>query len=106
MKKKLEKKVYRGGCMHCPGNEDRLPLNTVLYYGFGGYSVRKNGKHFWAGDPQGEWDSFPTLQKFENMARKIKAKWEVVLDNPLRGATWRRKGKNEWILVETNLGFA
>jgi hypothetical protein len=96
----------RGGCLCCPRTEDTLPLNTRLYYGFGGYSVLKNGKHFYSGDPQGEWKSFPTLRKFENIARKIKAKWEVKLDNPLRGATWRRKEKNLWILIESNNGFA
>lgn len=92
--------------MLCPQTEETLPLNTVLYYGFGGYSVQKNGKHYFKGDPQGVWDSFPTLRKFENLARKVRAKWEIVLDNPLRGATWRRKGKNNWVLIETNQGFA
>jgi len=103
---KKEIKHFRGGCPHCPGTDDLLKLNTVIYNGFGGYSVRKNGKFFWAGDSNGEWKSFPTLKKFENLARKTKAKWEIVLDNPLRGATWQRKGKNRWVLTKTNLGFA
>jgi hypothetical protein len=103
---KQKKEIFRGGCPHCPGTEDLLDLKTRLYQGFGGYYVKKNGKLFFAGDPNGKWKDFPTLQKFENLARKSRAKWEVILSNPLRGATWRRKGKNEWALVETNLGFA
>ena len=106
MKKIKEKKVFRGGCMQCPGNEDVLAMDTVLYNGFGGYSVWKNRKHFWSGDPSGVWDSFPTLRKFENKARKEKARWEVKLDNPLRGATWLRTKDGVWTLIETNLGFA
>lgn len=48
---KKEKKLIRGTCLCCPGSEDLLPLNEVLYNGFGGYSVHKNGKYFWSGDP-------------------------------------------------------
>jgi len=106
MKEVKDKKVFRRGCMQCPGNEDVLAMDTVLYNGFGGYHVKKDKKFYWAGDPQGKWESFPTLRKFENLARKEKGTWEIVLDNPLRGATWRRKGNDEWVLTETNLGFA
>ena len=103
--KKKEKKM-RGGCLNCPGSPDLLPLDTVLYYGFGGYTVRKDGKDYWAGDPQGKWESFPSLTEFEKIARRVKGSWEVALDNPLRGAVWRRKGKDTWVLIETNQGFA
>lgn len=106
MEKEKEKKVFRGGCMQCPGSHDVLAMDTVLYNGFGGYHVKYGGKFFWAGDINGEWESFPTLRKFENMARKKPGKWEVVLDNPLRGATWRRVGNDHWALTDTNQGFA
>jgi len=99
--------IYRGSCLHCPESEDVLAMDTVLYYGFGGYSVRKNGKLFYEGDPAGEWESFKTLKQIERQAKKEpKAKWEVKLDNPLRGATWQRNKNGEWILKETNQGFA
>lgn len=104
--KEKKKKIYRGGCVHCPGSQDLLALDTVLYYGFGGYEVRKNGKLFFMGDPNGKWEDYPTLNKFEKVARKVRAKWEVELNNPLRGARWQRKGKDKWVLTETNLGFA
>jgi hypothetical protein len=99
-------KHYRGGCLCCPSTEDLLPLDTVLYNGFGGYQVQKNGKVFYQGKPDEEWGDYKKLNVFEKLARKEKGKWEIILNNPLRGATWRRKGKNEWILVETNQGFA
>ena len=95
------------GCLNCGGTEDILPLNTVLYYGFGGYAVYKNGKHFYSGDPQGEWKSYKKLLYIEKIAAKsMKAQWEVRLDNPLRGATWRRRAEGVWVLTETNRGFA
>ena len=104
--KKKEKQIYRGGCPNCPGSEDVLTMNEVLYNGFGGYSVYKNNKHYYEGDPQGEWESFKILKDIEKVAKKEKGSWKVVLNSPLRGATWRRNKKGQWILKETNLGFA
>jgi len=94
----------------CPTpTDDKLKMNTVLYYGFGGYTVKKNGELFYEGDPQGEWDSFKKLRDIEKEAKEEpKSKWEVILYDPLNGATWTRNRlkKGEWILTETNEGFA
>ena len=104
---KEEKKIYRGDCPSCPGNEDYLSMDTVLYNGFGGYYVSKDGEEFYSGDPNGEWESFKTLKEIELEARINPGKWKVILNNPLRGATWERNNKTcRWILKETNLGFA
>lgn len=106
-KSKVGEKIIRGGCLHCPGNEDILAMDTVLYNGFGGYNVQKDGDIFYVGDPNGEWESFKTLAEIEKEAEKSpNSKWQVILNNPLRGATWERNEKGEWILIETNLGFA
>lgn len=107
MKKKIEK-IHRGTCLCCPQTENNLQLETVLYNGFGGYHVERDGEIFYSGDSQGEWDSFKKLQDIENEAQKDPHRiWKVVLNNPLRGATWGRKETTgEWILLETNQGFA
>lgn len=97
---------HRGGCLHCPKSEDTLSLNEVLYNGFGGYAVYLNDEVYFEGDPNGDWESFPTLRKFETEARQTPGKWEVVLNNPLRGATWLRTAEDKWTLTETNQGFA
>jgi hypothetical protein len=102
-----EKKPFRGGCMHCPGSEDILQMDTVLYQGFGGYYVRKNGEiHYW---PKSDlkWEEFKTLSDIElEAATDPNHKWEVVLDNPLGGATWERHADKQWHLTDTNMGFA
>ncbi len=104
---KKEKLQHRVGCLCCPGTEDVLSMNTVLYYGFGGYTVYKNTKVFYEGKHDQEWEEYKTLEQIEIEARKSpRSKWKVVLDNPLRGATWKRNSKGEWILIETNAGFA
>ena len=104
--KEKTKIIHRGGCIHCPQSNDVLAMDTVLYNGFGGYRVLFNKGLYYQGDPNGEWESFPTLRKFEMEARKKEGRWEIVLDNPLRGATWFRTSKDVWTLMETNQGFA
>jgi len=101
-----EEKIHRGSCLNCPSSEEILDMREVLYNGFGGYSVWKNNKLYYSGNPQGEWESFKTLKDIEKIAKKEKGNWKVVLNNPLRGATWRRNKVGQWILKETNKGFA
>lgn len=97
----------RGGCMHCPGNHDLLELDTVLYNGFGGYAVSKNGVNYYCGEPDQEWESFKTLQDIENEAVKDpEADWRVELNLPLRSGEWQRHGDSEWVLIDSGLGFA
>lgn len=102
-----DEKPVRGGCIHCPGSQDLLAMDEVLYNGFGGYSVSKDGKHFYSGDPNGEWDSFKTLADIEVSAKKEpESDWRVRLDNPLRDAEWQRQGDDQWVLIKSGLGFA
>lgn len=93
--------------MHCPGSQDHLAMDEVLYYGFGGYTVYRNNKVFYEGEPDAEWEKYKTLKDIEKSAKKEPtARWKVVLNNPLRGATWRRNKEGHWVLKETNMGFA
>lgn len=104
---KKEKTIYRGGCINCPATESFLSLDTVLYNGFGGYHIEKDGEIFYVGDANGDWDSFLTLEEIEKRAQKNPQHvYKCILDNPLRGATWVRNNKGTWLLKETNQGFA
>jgi hypothetical protein len=101
----MKKEIHRGSCLNCPQTEDLLPLNTELYQDFGGYSVKRDGEYYYSHiNRKGR---CPTLKHFEIIARaNPEYKWEIILDLPLRGATWERKEKNKWVLTETNIGFA
>lgn len=104
---KTKKEHTRGGCGCCPRTGDILGIDTVLYNGFGGYHVEKDGQTYYQGDPNGEWERFKTLAQIEEEAKKDPhVLWKVILNNPLRGAVWGRKENGEWILLETNQGFA
>ena len=101
----MTKEIHRGGCLHCPGSQDVLSPDTVLYNDFGGYTVKKNGDLFYEG-MAGDWESFETLAGIEKTAKENPGHWTVTLNSALRGATWTRNVYGEWILTETNQGFA
>ncbi|MFH1603472.1 MAG: hypothetical protein ABIH03_06160 [Pseudomonadota bacterium] len=105
------------GCMNCGGGEMMLAsadpkvikasMHTRIYNGFGGWRISKDDKTVFMGDPQGEWEDFPTLMKFENMARKEPdSDWRAGCHLPLRSAEYQRQGHNLWVLVESGMGFA
>jgi hypothetical protein len=98
--------VFRGGCLCCPGSEGMLAMDTVLYNGFGGYTVERDGELFYMGDPNQKWERFKKLRTIEKVAAcDPKHQWRVTLLNPLRGATWERH-RGKWHLIDTNMGFA
>lgn len=106
MKTENPKLAHRGGCSCCPRTEDVLSLDTVLYWEFGGYEVLKDGEVFYRqSGPKAK-----TLAEIEKKIEKTNCKegtrWLVILDRPLRGATWERKEPGRWILIDTNPGFA
>ena len=103
------------GCLNCGGGEMRgktkkkitASLKTRIYNSFGGWHITKNGKVVYEGPIDGDWTDYPTLMKFENMARKDpNHDWRAECDLPLRSATYQRQGKNEWVLVASGKGFA
>lgn len=99
------------GCGNCGGSEMRQKakekitarMNTRIYGGFGGWTITKNGEVVYFPPDNKEWGDYPTLMKFENMARKDPDNdWRAELYTPMRGATYQRQGKNEWVLIATN----
>ena len=95
-----------GGCPTCPSTLDILEMDTVLYQGFGGYHVEKDGVIFYHPDSDLKWEDYKTLADIEKIAKTTtKSKWKVILNNPLRGATWERYG-GKWRIIEHNNGFA
>lgn len=107
-KKKILKpiKPHRVGCLCCPGAKTVLPMDTVLYYGFGGWMITKDGEMFFHEEVDKEWEENRTLQYIENKAkRSSKSDWRAILDTALHGEVYQRQ-RGKWVLVEQNLGFA
>lgn len=101
------------GCMNCGCGEMKAGPNAILarmdtriYNGFGGWTIKKDNEIIYVGDANGKWESFPRLMKFELMARKSPGDWWAECFLPLREAYYQRQGKNRWVLVKTGPGFA
>ena len=102
------------GCLNCGGGEMKrghgkitANLRTRIYNGCGGWTITKNKKIVYAPHGDLEYNEYPTLMKFENMARKDPYNdWRAECMLPLRDATYQRRGKNEWVLIKFGRGFA
>lgn len=104
-----DKDKIHHGCLNCGGTSIHLDLKTVLYNSFGGWSITKDGKHFFAENPAKEkpFNKYKKLKAIERLAKQDpKHDWRAILFNPLRGAVYQRQGDGVWNLIESNQGFA
>ncbi len=96
-----------GGCLCCGGTKNILSLDTQLYNGMGGYSVKKNGELYYQASIDDEFDGCKSLQDIENEAiKEPDADWRVIVYLPLRGGSYQRQAPGHWVLYEQNEGFA
>ncbi len=99
------------GCRNCGDTQTIAPLDMVIAVGFGAAYATKDDQTIYdemevmhAG---GEWDDFWPLSKVEELAKADPDHdWRVVMHGPLRGRTYQRHGDGEWVLIESNEGFA
>lgn len=95
------------GCMNCGYTDSKLPMRTRLYYGFGGWTITKNGETYFSEDILTPYEKIKTLSYIERRAKlEPDADWRAVLYLPLRYAVYQRHGDSKWMLVETGNGFA
>jgi len=81
-------------------------MNRRIGVGFGLACVEKDGRLVYIEHNQ-EWKDLPTLMRFENIARKDPDHdWRVKLHTPLHGEEFQRHSKNNWVLIDSNGGFA
>lgn len=106
MKKLKPIKKKHSGCLCCSVLGHQLPLDTVLYMGFGGWTITKNGKHYFSEDVDKEFEQMKTLAFIEKKAkRESSSDWRAVCDTPLHGEVYQRQ-RGKWLLVKENMGFA
>ncbi len=106
-----KEKPYEGkphqGCLNCPPVTKKAKMYIPVSVGFGEASVTKDGEVIFRETPEIEWKDIPTLMTFENMARKDpEHDWRLTLYAPLRGRVYQRHGKTNWVLIESDKGFA
>lgn len=99
------------GCLICGLLPIKLPMNYKLIEGFGDNYITKNNKIFFRSDSwdgtKESWKKARTLMWIENKARKDpNADWRVINIAPLHGEVYQRQGRNNWVLVKKDKGFA
>lgn len=94
----------RNPCACCPPIPVKLPMNAPIAVGFGIACVTRNGKLIW--EETNKTRRPHTVQWAERKARKSRGDWRIILHGPLHGETYQRQGKNNWICIEQNRGFA
>lgn len=111
-KKKTGKKLKAlpgalNGCLCCPPILAKFNLRNRIAIGFGYAAVECDGKMIWSEGPDTEFDECWTGMRAENAARRRRrGDWRIIIHGPLSGRTYQRHGKNNWVLVEKNQGFA
>lgn len=95
-----------GGCLCCPPKPLVLDLDRELHPGFGMVYVIRDGQCVWPwGDEHSHEDI--TGRKVEEYVRDSSdALWEIKVDGPLFGCTYRRIDPDTWTMIEKNQGFA
>lgn len=106
--KPIEAKDLRIGCLNCSTACLKAPLDMEIAVGFGDAFVTKNGTIIYDGEKAyREGKTVKKVKYFENLARKEpKADWRIIKNGALHGETFQRQGKNNWVCIESNQGFA
>ena len=92
------------GCLCCGHTPALLPLETVLYQEFGGWTITRNGKIYYCAEQD---EKAKTLADIEKIAAKDSNNdWRADVLLPLREASYQRQDDKKWVLVRTGLGFA
>lgn len=92
------------GCLNCGSKPLRVKLNVRLHPGFGVTTLQRDGETV---EQFFDYEDCPTFRRFENVARKDpEHDWRVKVDGPLSDVTYQRHDLNEWVAVESGMGFA
>ena len=107
-KKPVKAKELHIGCLNCSTACLKLPLNREIAVGFGSAFVKKNNKIIYDGEmAYRDGKRIKRVRYFEKLARKSpQVDWQIILHGPMHGETFQRQGKNNWVCVESNRGFA
>lgn len=107
---KVAKRDVHIGCLTCSTVPDSriADMDTLIAVGFGSAYATKNGDIIYDGERDfAERGDAKTVADIEKLARKEPdADWRIVKYGPMHGETYQRQGKNMWVMVESNDGFA
>lgn len=101
-KPQIKEEELHLGCLACSTASLTLSMDRVLATGFGMVAVRRDGVCIWSDD-----DPEKTAQEFEDLAAgDPDHNWQIEFVGPMHGETYQRHGKENWVCIASNEGFA
>lgn len=98
----IDPKEIHIGCLTCSTAAPTLRMNRIMATGFGQVTVTKGDEMIWSGD-----DPEREASEFEELAAKDPDHdWRIEFVGPLHGETYQRHGKENWVCIASNAGFA
>ena len=95
------------GCLNCSTAKRVVTMRTQVR--FVDDTITRDGVLVYQGDDNKDMGNTqcPTLMRFENMARKDPDHdWRYEHYTAMHGELYQRQGKNQWVLVDSNKGWA
>lgn len=98
------------GCLNCStAGHDVAPLDMWIAVGFGEAHVEKDGKTVWS-ETRDAFDDESKLWTVADAEREAAKDpdhdWRIEKYGPLHGEVYQRHGPEQWVLIESNMGFA
>lgn len=95
------------GCMNCRKAGHLAPMDMLVGVGFGQAQLLKDGVVMYDEINVTDDDGYLSVEGAEAMAAvDPDHDWRIVINAPLHGETYQRHGKAQWVLVDSNRGFA
>ncbi len=102
-------------CLCCPPIRDTLPMSAVVAVGFGDASLTRDGEVLYSEGHAGFADETAHIRKHDDLTveqaeiialSNEDADWRIHLHGPMHGEVYQRQGRELWVLVEQDRGFA
>ena len=95
------------GCLNCGTPPPMFPMDRRIAVGFGCAALFRDGVQVWTEEPDTKWEDCLTGQQAEDMAAADPDHdWQIMIHGPLSGRTYQRHEPGQWVMIESNEGFA
>lgn len=96
------------GCLNCSTAALEAPMEMQIAVGFGSAVVTKDGEHYYDGEQA--YHEGKTVKTVGDIEKEAAADpnhdWKIEKFGPMHGETFQRHGKEKWVCIESNQGFA
>lgn len=104
LKKPIKPEDLYIGCLNCSTATLRVKMNRIFYYGT---TLYRDGRILWAAKNNDNPKNGVSARMIENLAARYPyCDWRIEFRTPMHGEVFQRHGKNLWVCIESNDGYA